>query len=204
MKTEGPFAGSVVESGADAASTGRRLPGEEGIWVFIFGDMVVFGVFFATYLWYRGGDPALYRESQQELSRVYGLVNTLLLLTSSWCVAQAVSAVRQGRLDPAPKLLAGALALGLGFVGVKILEYGEKISDGITLLTNDFTMFYFMFTGIHLLHVLIGLAVLGFLLALSRQPVAVEHVASFESGGAFWHLVDLLWVVLFALLYLVA
>jgi nitric oxide reductase NorE protein len=179
------------------------MPGEAGIWVFIFGDMLVFGLFFVTYLHYRGGDTSLYVEAQRELNQTLGLINTLLLLTSSWCVAQAVTAIRRGRVSVAPKLFAAGFALGLGFVVVKLVEYGEKISAGITLLTNDFFMFFFMFTGIHMLHVLIGLGVLGFLFSLSRREAAVEHVQSLESGGAFWHLVDLLWIVLFALFYLV-
>lgn len=180
----------------------RRMPGEEGVWIFIFGDLMVFGLFFLTYLYYRAGDPLLYRESQSQLNAGLGLLNTLLLLTSSWFVAQAVRAIRQDRRASASAMIAGAMALGMGFVIVKIVEYHEKISAGITILSNEFFMFYFMYTGIHLLHVFIGLGVLTFLLRLSRRHAAGAHVSSFESGGAFWHLVDLLWVILFALLYL--
>lgn len=178
------------------------MPGEEGVWIFIFGDLIVFGLFFLTYLYYRADDVSLYRESQAQLNASLGLLNTLLLLTSSWFVAQAVKAVRLGRLETASALIAGGFSLGLGFVIVKVIEYSEKISAGINVVSNDFFMFYFMYTGIHLLHVFIGLGVLIFLFLLSRKEAAGVHIRSFESGGAFWHLVDLLWVVLFALLYL--
>jgi nitric oxide reductase NorE protein len=178
------------------------MPGEEGVWVFIFGDLVVFGLFFLTYLTYRAADPALYAASQAELNAPLGFLNTLILLTSSWFVAQAIKAVREGRSSAAPGLIAGGILLGLGFVAAKVLEYSEKFSAGITVVSDEFFMFYFMYTGIHLLHVLIGLGVLVFLFRLARLETAGEHVAAFESGGAFWHLVDLLWVVLFALLYL--
>lgn len=180
----------------------RKMPGEEGVWIFIFGDLIVFGIFFLTYLYYRAIDPELYRESQAQLNAGLGLLNTVLLLTSSWFVAQAVQAVRQDRLRAASALIAGGFSLGVGFVIVKIIEYHEKISAGINVVSNEFFMFYFMYTGIHLLHVFIGLGVLTFLFLLSRKEAAAEQIQSFESGGAFWHLVDLLWVVLFALLYL--
>jgi len=180
----------------------RRMPGEEGVWIFIFGDMVVFGLFFLTYLYYRAVSPVPYAESQVRLNGALGLANTLLLLTSSWFVARAVEAVRHGRFSTASRLIAGGFALGAGFVIIKIFEYREKFAAGLTVVSNEFFMFYFMYTGIHLLHVFIGLGVLIVLFRLSRGETAAVHIRSFESGGAFWHLVDLLWVILFALLYL--
>ncbi len=166
--------------------------------------MLVFSIFFATYLIYRGQNVGLYVRSQLSMERGFGLLNTGLLLTSSWFVALAVADARTGRRDRATRLLLGALACGLGFVVSKAFEWGGKIRHGITLNTNEFYIFYYMLTGIHLVHVLIGLAVLSYLIARSRRPDAgASYVAVMEGGGAFWHLVDLLWIVLFALLYLV-
>lgn len=170
--------------------------------MFIFGDLLVFGLFFLTFLTYRAADPALYAQAQAQLDTGLGLLNTLLLLTSSWFVASAVNAVRKGRPALAARLIAGGFVLGAGFVVVKAIEYGAKIGAGITVVSNEFFMFYFMYTGIHLVHVLIGLGVLIVLYRMARREDAAAHVSGFESGGAFWHLVDLLWVVLFALLYL--
>jgi nitric oxide reductase NorE protein len=182
----------------------RHVPGEEGVWVLIIGDMLVFSIFFGTYLYYRAQDVALYVRSQQQMVRGFGLANTILLLTSSWFVAVAVSDARAGRRDRAARLVVGALASGVGFVISKAFEWGGKIRAGITLNTNEFYIFYYMFTGIHLLHVLIGLGVLTYLFMRSRRPdPGASYVAVMEGGGAFWHLVDLLWIVLFALLYLV-
>ncbi len=179
----------------------RRLPGEAGVWVFIFGDLLMFGLFFLTYMAYRADDPALYRASQLQLNRGFGLFNTLLLLSSSLAVALAVQDARAaGRRAPA--LILAAMACGAGFCAVKAVEYTEKIAAGITLNSNPFFMFYFAFTGIHLLHVLIGLGVLGFMLSKLHARDA-GTIGALEGGGAFWHLVDLLWVVLFALFYLV-
>jgi nitric oxide reductase NorE protein len=178
-----------------------HLPGEEGVWVFIFGDLIVFSVFFLTYVFYRAADLPLYLASQQLLSRPLGLANTLLLLTSSWFAAQAVKQTRNGGTHARAFLLA-AMGCGLGFCLIKIVEYGSKLAAGISLNTNEFFTFYFMFTGIHLVHVLIGLAVLGFLAAHANRPCDASHIRVVEGGAAFWHLVDMLWVVLFALLYL--
>jgi len=192
---------------AEAVSSmpARRLPGESGVWVFILGDLMVFGLFFLTFAYYRNENPALYAEAHRSLNQAFGLINTLLLLTSSWFVATAVHTTREGVRKDAAGLFALALVCGAGFSCIKLLEYGEKIRAGITLMTNDFFMFYFMFTGIHFAHVLIGMGVLAYLLAVSRraEPTARDIVV-LESGGVFWHLVDLLWIVLFALFYLLA
>jgi nitric oxide reductase NorE protein len=199
---------SLISMNGETQGAGKRraghVPGEEGVWVLIMGDMLVFSIFFATYLIYRAQNVALYTSSQLSMQRGFGLLNTGLLLTSSWFVALAVADARAGRRARATRLLLGALACGLGFVVSKAFEWGGKIRLGITLNSNEFYIFYYMLTGIHLLHVLIGLAVLSYLLARSRRPdPGASYVAVMEGGGAFWHLVDLLWIVLFALLYLV-
>jgi nitric oxide reductase NorE protein len=182
----------------------RHLPGEEGIWVLILGDLAVFSIFFATYLVYRAGDPALYAASQASLDRGLGLLNTGLLLTSSLFVALAVRAAREARAPRVVAWLSAALACGAGFVASKAFEWSTKLSAGVTLNTDEFFTFYYMFTGIHLLHVLIGVGVLAYLALRSRRPdPGSGWVSVMEGGGAFWHLVDLLWVVLFPLLYLV-
>jgi nitric oxide reductase NorE protein len=182
----------------------RHLPGEAGIWVLILGDLLVFSIFFATFLVYRAQQVATYSAAQASLDRGFGLLNTGLMLTSSLFVALAVAEARAGPSRRVVNRLAAALGCGLAFVVSKALEWGGKITAGITLNTSEFHTFYYMFTGIHLLHVLIGLGVLGYLVARSRRAAAESsYGAVMESGGAFWHLVDLLWVVLFALLYLV-
>jgi nitric oxide reductase NorE protein len=189
-------------AGARETRPPRHLPGEEGIWVLILGDLGLFAIFFATYLVYRAGNPALYAASGASLDRGLGLLNTGLLLTSSLFVALAVNGARNGRRALAP--LAAALGCGIGFVVSKGFEWGGKLSAGITLNTDEFFTFYYMFTGIHLLHVLIGLGVLIYLVLRSRRAdPGPGYVRVMEGGGAFWHLVDLLWVVLFPLLYLV-
>jgi nitric oxide reductase NorE protein len=180
------------------------VPGETGTWVFIFGDMVVFAILFATYLYYRAEDPELFGASQQALNPSYGAVNTLLLLVSSLLVVTAVRSVRHRMNDAAPWLILGAMACGIAFSVLKVVEYTEKASAGVDPSTDDFFMCYFVFTGLHWFHLIIGLGVLTYLFRLSRKPaLTTQQFGFFEGGASFWHMVDLLWIVLFSLLYLV-
>lgn len=193
----------MSDATAPVRSPQRHLPGEPGIWLFIGGDMVLFSVLFVIFLQYRAEDFATFSAGRNTLSQPLGLLNTLLMLSSSWFVAMATQAVRKQIPNVAPACFALALLCGLGFVVVKYFEYSAKVHAGFTLTSNDFYMFYFVYTGIHLVHVLIGMGVLTALLMYTRSravaDVTLQHV---ESGASFWHLVDLLWIVLFALLYL--
>ncbi len=181
----------------------NHVPGEVGIWVFILGDMLVFGLFFLVFVYYRGLDVELYRQSQAALNQHYGAFNTLLLLASSWFVVMAVENARAASGKQAAGLFSLALLCGVGFGAVKFIEYREKLAAGITITSNDFFMYYYIFTGLHLLHVVIGMGVLIFLIKKTRSPLfQTSDMMLVESGASFWHLVDLLWIVLFPLLYL--
>ncbi|GAA0605751.1 cytochrome c oxidase subunit 3 family protein [Sporichthya brevicatena] len=175
------------------------IPGEPGLWLFLFADMLLFAALFGIVVHLRDDQPAMFAESQASLSQTLGLVNTLLLLTGSLFVAMAVHGSRTGAGRP-DKLLLGAIGCGAAFLGVKAIEWGSSIADGHTASTNDFFQAYFMLTGIHLAHVTIGI---GVLIAMWREvgrPQTRRTVL--EGGGCYWHLVDLLWVVLFPLVYL--
>lgn len=181
-----------------------HVPGEPGIWVFVLGDMAAFALFFGVFLFYRIQEPEIFSQSQAGMSQAFGAFNTFLMLSSSWFVAMAVQAARQNLGRATPLLLAAALACGVGFCFIKYLEYGAKISDGILLSTNMFYTLYYMLTGIHLFHVLIGMGVLALLIRSTWNGTgSAAHVRNVEIGVTFWHLVDLLWIVLFALFYLV-
>ena len=120
----------------------RRIPGEEGTWIFIFGDMCVFAVFFTVYMHSRGQQPGLFRASQETLNRNLGALNTVLLLVSSLFVVMAMRAFRARRQVVASRLIVGAFACGIGFIIVKVIEYHAKIAAGITPNTNQFYMYY--------------------------------------------------------------
>ncbi|MES2153385.1 MAG: cytochrome c oxidase subunit 3 [Pseudomonadota bacterium] len=183
-----------------------RIPGEAGLWIFIFGDLMVFGLFFVVWSWNRALLPDLFAEGAGQMNRTLGLANTLVLITSSAAVASGLHLARLGRPLTARLAYVAAAALGCGFVMVKMIEYSQHIHAGANALGNAYFMYYFAFTGIHLLHVLIGItAQLAVVRRCRHLPVgicpATDDLVFLESVGVFWHLVDLLWIVLFFLIY---
>jgi nitric oxide reductase NorE protein len=181
-----------------------RIPGDEGVWVFIFADMCAFALFFLLFMIGRSAQPELYEASRQKLDLVLGLVNTLILLTSGAFMARATRQARAEAWPAARTSLILALAIGSLFAASKVFEWGAKLRHGIGLTTNEFFTYYFVFTGIHLLHFLLGVGVLAVLIARSGRNIAQpEKLRWMEAGGAYWHMVDLLWIVLFAMIYLI-
>lgn len=182
----------------------REVPGEIGIWMLIGGDLLVFTLFFVLIVLGNGEQPQVFARSRSSLDIGLGVANTLLLLTGSYFVAMAIEYARRRREAAARRLLVLAILCGLGFIANKMFEWSHKIGAGLSPMTNDFYMFFFVFTGIHLLHVVLGTIFLAFMLrACSRKPAGPARDGMLEIGGLFWHLVDLLWIILFALLYLI-
>ncbi|MFN9586758.1 MAG: cytochrome c oxidase subunit 3 [Pseudomonadaceae bacterium] len=182
----------------------KRIPGDEMIWLFLLGDMICFALFFALFSYTKLDQHALFVESQQALNLHTGSLNTVLLLASSWFVVLAVKAARQRMVNASRGLLIPAFLCGTGFAVVKVYEYQEKAAAGIGFLTNDFYLFYYLITGMHFAHVLIGLPLLAyFAFALRRDRLDQQTLNNLESSAIFWHMVDLLWIVIFPLIYLV-
>jgi nitric oxide reductase NorE protein len=181
----------------------RRIPAEPGWWTFVAGDLIAFGILFATFVYYRALAPESYATALRTLSVPLGLLNTLFLLTGSLFVARGVEAYRLHKYPLSARLFSAGVACGLAFGGVKVVEWGIKFSHGITPLTGEPFMFYFMMTGIHLLHVTVGVVFLVVLALKMASGKAQDNDRTLvEIGGIFWHLVDLIWIVLFPLLYL--
>ncbi|HYF27534.1 MAG TPA: cytochrome c oxidase subunit 3 [Baekduia sp.] len=178
----------------------RRVPGEPGLWVFLLLDLLVFTVFFGTILVLRDRAPEAFAAGQDALHPALAALNTVLLVTGSVFVVRAVEAARAGAVAGVRRLLLLGAATGVAFIGVKAYEYADLVDAGHSMRDGDFFLCYFAFTGVHLVHVALGT---GLLLAVAgrarRRPLRPEIV---EGAGAYWHLVDLLWLVLFPLLYL--
>ncbi len=180
------------------------LPGDFAIWIFILSEMLVFGVMFIVYAFTRANQVEVFNASQLTLSRGLGTLNTIILITSSYFVVRAVSAIKSGNAKRSSNWMMGAILLGGMFVAVKLWEFNQKFSMGITLETNDFYMFYLTLTFFHLMHVLMGMIILGCIVYKLREGdyTAQEHFGV-ETGASFWHMVDLLWIVLFPLIYII-
>jgi len=190
-----------VSPAPDAHPT-RRLPGDLAIWFFILAEMLAFAVFFAAYAFARAKNVEMFNTYQQTLDRNLGALNTFLLITGSWFVVLAVQAThKDNRPAISRNILLGWLCGG-GFLVVKVIEYAEKFGAGISMSTNTFYMFYISLTFFHFMHVILGMVILTVLWVQSRNGAYGSHNAhGLESGAAYWHMVDLLWIVLFPLVY---
>ena len=178
-------------------------PGDLAIWFFILAELLAFAVFFSAYAFARANDVALFNEMQQQVDRNLGAINTVFLITASWCVARAVHAVtRRGENRIASHWLLGGIFCGAGFLVVKMFEYSAKFGAGITLSTNTFWMFYLSLTFFHFMHVILGMVILCVLWVQTRKGgYGPKNANGLESGAAYWHMVDLVWIVLFPLVY---
>lgn len=181
----------------------RELPGGTVIWLFVAIELLTFGLFFVGFAASRRSDPALFLAGQEQLHPLSGAINTVVLLSGGWLAARGVLA---NRAD-APRRTAGffvaAALAGILFMAIKSHEYSEVFAAGISLSTNTFWFFYLFVTGLHFLHVLAGT---GFLLGTAwqakRGAYGPDAPSTVEAVAVFWHLVDLIWVFLFPLIYL--
>lgn len=171
------------------------LPGDLMMWVLIVSELLVFGAGLAAFLAVRLTDPAGFAEAQSHLHRAAAGVNTVVLVTSGWLAALALRAAEAGRRARLRGLLVAAAALGLVFLALKSAEYADLWRSGIGFDTHAFFTFHFLLTGFHAAHVGAGMILL-LIVAIPATPRATE------AGAAFWHMVDLVWVLLFPVVYL--
>ena len=173
-----------------------ELPGEPMIWVLIFSELVVFGLLLGAFAVARAVNPSVFASGQAVLDAGLASVNTVVLVTSGWAAARGAAAARDGVVPACRRWLALAIGLGCAFVAIKLLEYANEIATGAGLETSAFFTLYFLLTGFHLLHVVLGMVILAVVL---RRADA----GAVETGTSFWHMVDLVWVVMFPIIYLV-
>jgi nitric oxide reductase NorE protein len=193
--------GTALSTASNAART-SHVPGEVGVWVFIFGDMTAFAVMFGSYLHEQRRQSEYFVADQHLLDTALGMINTVLLLTGSLFVVLGVRAARAGTIRAA-SLFGLGFACGAGFVVNKVIEFVALLGHGTNPTTAAFFAYFFFMAGVHLLHVLAGLVVLMYLVTVARKPVVgANEIRRLENGASYWHLVDLLWIVLFPLLYL--
>ena len=186
-----------------AENNRRHLPGYEAFWFVIGGYQLAFGIFFIIYAYYKINNRNTFAQYQDILSHDLGLFNTLVLISSSWFAAAAIKLFRKNILKTAQYFLLTAFVCGLVFSAIKFIEYHKTIVSGYTLLTNDFFTFYYLLTGLHLMHVWVGMC--GLIIAymfLRRNPLTTDGVLSVECCVVFWHMVDYLWIIIFPIFYL--
>jgi cytochrome c oxidase subunit 3 len=188
-----------------------------GMWVFLVTEIMFFGGLFMAYLVYRTASPDAFKEASHHLNVVYGTINTAVLICSSLTMALAVRAA-QTSLPPKTQVrwLLLTMFLGAVFLGIKVIEYGEKFRDHIVpgpyftwegrfpAGAEMFYSLYFAMTGLHALHMVVGIGIMTViaLMAWKRQFDA-SYYTPVEVAGLYWHFVDIVWIFLFPLLYLI-
>ncbi|OBB82233.1 cytochrome C oxidase subunit III [Mycobacterium colombiense] len=187
---------------ADRRGRVRAVPGQPDMWAFVLFETLVFTAYFGFYLFSRGRNPELFLHSQAHLDLRVGVFNTLVLLLSSWSVARCVQSARAGAYGAALRDVFITAAFAVMFLFFKVFEWARLVQAGNGIERNDFFTFYFFLTGIHFVHLLIGFVVLGVIVYQLLSP-ARRSQEIIETGATYWHTVDFLWVLIFALLYVV-
>jgi len=197
-----PRADGSDERAASSEKPGgvRFVPGQPDMWAFVLFEALVFTSYFTVYVIRRTQSPGPFLQSQTHLDLHVGVFNTLVLLASSWSVARCVQATREGSFRAALNNAYLTMLFGVVFLVSKVREWATAIAQGFSFTTDEFFSFYYFLTGIHFLHLLIGFVVLG--VAVSRIRSAAGAAPELvETCATYWHTIDFLWVLIFALLY---
>lgn len=205
MTTNSASSGQAVPEAGHAARAGLLYPpGGLMVWIFVLIEGFTFAVGLAALAIESAGHPELYRRSQALLSVPLAAANTLVLITSGLLAALAVTAFEAGGFARASRYLSFAGVLGATFCALKGVEYHGKLAAGLGPSAGSFFSFYWALTGFHFLHVVLGTAVLLFLAVRVRSgaPFA-EPDMSLHTGVVFWHLCDVIWVLVFPMVYLI-
>jgi cytochrome c oxidase subunit 3 len=190
--------------------TGAKL----GMWLFLFTEILLFGGMFLVYSVYRQVNTADFHEGAKEMSLFFGALNTVILLTSSLTMALSISAMKQGAKVRSIMLQAATIILGAAFLGNKFIEWHEHILHGfypnspeLLAMSHGKILYfglYYVMTGIHGLHVMIGMGIICFTLLMTQwNKISATDYIKLENTGLFWHLIDIIWIYLFPLFYLI-
>lgn len=178
-------------------------PGGILIWIVIFLELITFGMALVAMVFSAKEDPILFHESRLQLNIAFGTINTVLLLTSGFFMANTVHELKRNNQSKAQKLLLITMLFGLLFLVIKAFEYHSKIEAGLLMGTNTFFTFYWLLTLFHVVHVLVGLVILGSVYIGIKKKNSDTKMEDVEASAAFWHMCDLIWLLLFPVIYLI-
>ena len=190
------------------------LASKTGMWLFLFTEMLLFTGLFIVYSVYRYKNPEAFHLAAEELNVVIGTVNTIILLISSMTIAMSITAMQKGSKKLSLVFLSVTVLLGLAFLVNKYFEWSTKIHHhifpGSEIMAGwgqgdilFFGLYYFM-TGLHAFHIIIGMTFIGFIMVYIRNDrITPDNYVLLENSGLYWHLVDIIWIFLFPLFYLI-
>ena len=187
-------------------------PGDFAIWLVIYVELVTFGLMFIGYSVLRHSNVELFNKSQLLLNQTSGFIDTLILITGSYFIVKAVNLVKNAKGEDiikeanqkASKWVLASVIFGCMFLVNKLLEFSDIFGQGISLDTNKFFMFYLLLTMFHFMHVTLGTIILFNIFRRTKASAySAENTRGIETGAVYWHLVDVLWIVLFPLIYII-
>jgi len=174
------------------------------MWAFLASEIMLFGGLISSYVILRSGSPTMVIPPRTMMGVPLAMLNTFVLISSSVTMVLALAAMKANELDKYMRYLAMTFGGGVIFLMIKSYEYNHKWHEGITISSNLFGSFYFTLTGLHALHVIGGMGIMAYLMwAGSKGYQSPTNYDRVEAGGLYWHFVDLVWVILFPILYLV-
>lgn len=178
-------------------------PGGILIWLILTVEVVTFLMAIISFMYARSTEVEIFNTAQTNLNATLGTLNTIILITSGYFMARTVSAVKKDENTQANKFILVSIVLGLLFLVIKSFEYYHKIDLGLTIRTNTFFTYYWFLTGFHFLHVLIGvLLLIGVKSSIKKSVYNAKNFMDIESVATFWHMCDIIWILIFPVLYL--
>jgi len=178
-------------------------PGGILIWMVVFLELITFSMALLVFLSQRQTDLQLFNESQKLLNSTLGMINMITLLTSGLFMISGLTELKSNNQKKAVRYLGLTIGLGVLFMALKGYEYYEKVQMESSVISNEFSMFYWFITGFHFLHVLVAVVLLSFVLAKTKSGhYSHKNYEDVESVGIFWHMCDLIWIVVFPIIYL--
>lgn len=182
----------------------KTLPGDIAMWVFIVMELSVFAVFFFAFAVTQRLNSEMFSDGRATLTMSVGLFCTLSLIVSSYLVALSVDAVKKGKNLVASRWLILSMVFAAVYIVLKLHEYDVLLAQGYDLSTNSFYTLYFFITGFHFMHVLLGLVILAYMMTKAKKDnYKPESCSGYEAGASYWHMVDLVWVIVFFLIYII-
>jgi len=179
-------------------------PGGILIWTLIILEMITFLGASLIFMYHRGNNLEEFAKSREMLNPLIGTINTIILITSGYFIAISVQKLRGDQVEKSARFMLVGLLLGLAFLGIKGMEFYDKIELGLHLGSNTFFTFYWLTTGFHFIHVLFGVGLLAYMyFAIKKKKYSAEKMLDIETSATYWHMCDLIWILIFPVFYLI-
>lgn len=177
-------------------------PGGILLWIIIYIELLTFGIALITMVFYSKEELDIFHSSRLLLNNTIGTINTIFLITSGYFMTQSVQFLKKNQIKKSSLFLKITMFGGLLFLGLKVLEYAGKLNAGLTIGYNTFFSFYWMLTLFNLIHVVVGIIILAFAQRDLNKNQINANLEDFEASATFWHMCDLIWLLLFPVIYL--